>query len=54
MPHKPIPYKVWVKCLLSFGLTRYNHLGKGDHEVWNFPEGQKQLNRPVVFREGSK
>jgi len=52
MPHKPVPYKVWVSWLKSKGLVKITHLcKKGSHEAWNYPKGKKQLQRPIIFRQ---
>ena len=51
---KQIPSKLFIKYLISLGLVYVRT--KGDHDIWNYPDGHPRgkLIRPVVLRSKEK
>jgi hypothetical protein len=52
MGYKPIPTKKFEKWLKKRGLICKRRTAS--HDVWNYPDGQEQLWRPVIFRGAQK
>ncbi len=51
---RQIPVKVFIQYLRNLGLVFIRT--KGDHDIWNYPDGHPRgkLMRPVVFRSKEK
>ncbi len=51
---RQIPVKVFIQYLRNLGLVYIRT--KGDHDIWNYPDGHPRgkLMRPVVFRSKEK